>query len=72
MQKSKVTVIGAGNVGGTLAQRICESKLADTLVLDIALGLAQGKALDLADARSLISHDSQVKATDDYRDIALT
>ncbi len=70
MKKPKVSVIGAGNVGGTLAQRIAESDLADAVLLDIALGTAQGKSLDLADARSVLSYESRVTATSDYNDIS--
>jgi len=67
---SKVAIIGAGNVGGTLAQRIAEADLADVVLLDVAEGVAQGKAFDLADARQLIGHDRLVIGTKDYTDIS--
>ena len=50
MARNKVTVIGAGNVGATTAQRIAEAGLADVVLVDIVEGLPQGKGLDLAEA----------------------
>ena len=49
-QSPRVSVIGAGNVGRTLAQRIAEKNLADVVLLDIVNGLPQGIALDLMEA----------------------
>ncbi|MBU1087661.1 MAG: malate dehydrogenase [Candidatus Omnitrophica bacterium] len=66
----KVSVIGAGNVGATLAQRIAEADIADVVLLDIAQGLAKGKGLDLSDARSIIGYDRDIMGTGDYNDIA--
>jgi malate dehydrogenase len=66
----KVSIIGAGNVGATLAQRIAEADLADVVLLDIAQGLAKGKSFDLADARSIIGHDRIILGTNDYNHIA--
>jgi malate dehydrogenase len=65
-----VTVIGAGNVGATTAQRIAEESLADVMLVDIVEGLPQGKALDLAEAAPVIGHDMQVRGTNDYTDTA--
>jgi malate dehydrogenase len=65
-----VTVIGAGNVGATTAQRIAEAGLADVVLVDIVEGLPQGKALDLAQAAPVIGHDMQVRGTNDYADTA--
>ena len=48
--RKKVAIIGAGNVGATCAQRIAERQLADVALVDVAEGLAEGKALDLAEA----------------------
>ena len=48
MARNKVTVIGAGNVGATTAQRIAEAGLADVVLVDIVEGLPQGKGLDLS------------------------
>ncbi len=46
----KVTVVGAGNVGATAAQRVAEKELADVVLIDIIEGVPQGKALDLIEA----------------------
>jgi len=61
-----VTVVGAGNVGATAAQRIAEAGLADVVLVDIVEGLPQGKALDLAEAAPVVGHDCDVTGTNDY------
>ncbi|BAQ64840.1 malate dehydrogenase [Geminocystis sp. NIES-3709] len=66
----KVSIIGAGNVGKTLAQRIVEHNLADVCLLDIVEGLPQGIALDLMEARGLELHTRKVVGTNDYQDTA--
>jgi malate dehydrogenase len=68
MARSKVTVIGAGNVGATVAQRIAEAGLADVVLVDIVEGLPQGKGLDLAEAAPVVGHDARVMGTNDYAD----
>jgi malate dehydrogenase len=68
--RRKVTVIGAGNVGATTAQRIAESGLADVVLIDVVEGLPQGKALDLAEAAPLHYHDHAIIGTNDYADTA--
>ncbi|HET7676563.1 MAG TPA: malate dehydrogenase [Candidatus Limnocylindrales bacterium] len=70
MPRPKVTVIGAGNVGATTAQRIAEAGLADVVLVDIVEGLPQGKALDLLEAAPVVGHDCQVLGTNDYADTA--
>ncbi len=70
MRRSKVTVIGAGNVGATTAQRIAEAGLADVVLVDIVEGLPQGKGLDLAEASPVVGHDSHILGTNDYADTA--
>jgi len=62
----KVAVIGAGQVGGTCAQRIVEKKLADVILVDIAEGLAKGKALDLGQAASIEGYNFKVEGGTDY------
>ncbi len=62
----KVTIVGAGNVGATCAQRIAEAGIADVCLIDIAEGLAAGKALDLAQAAPLVGHSRQVTGGQDY------
>ncbi len=66
MMQKKVTVIGAGNVGATAAQRLAEKALCDVVLVDIAEGLPQGKALDLAEAAPIEKHDSRLVGTNDY------
>ena len=70
VQRRKVTVIGAGNVGATTAQRIIETGLADVVLVDIVEGLPQGKALDLAEAGPVVGYDVKVTGTNDYADTA--
>src|SRR5262249_29879147 len=70
VSRNKVTVIGAGNVGATTAQRIAEAGLADVVLVDIVEGLPQGKGLDLAEAAPVVGHDSRVLGTNDYADAA--
>ena len=68
MARNKVTVIGAGNVGATTAQRIAEAGLADVVLVDIVEGLPQGKGLDLAESAPVIPHDARIIGTNDYAD----
>jgi malate dehydrogenase len=70
MAHPKVTVIGAGNVGATTAQRVAEAGLADVVLVDIVEGLPQGKALDLAQAAPVVGHDMRVTGTNDPTDTA--
>lgn len=65
----KVSIIGAGNVGSTLAMRVVESGIADVVLLDIIEGLPQGKALDISDAAPIIGHEKNIIGTTDYEDI---
>lgn len=68
--RRKVTVVGAGNVGATTAQRIVEERLADVCLIDVVEGVPQGKALDLAEAAPLMRHDFAIVGTNDYADTA--
>ncbi len=70
MNRPRVTVVGAGNVGATTAQRIAEAGLADVVLVDIVEGLPQGKALDLAEAAPVMAHDARITGTNDYADTA--
>src|SRR4026209_1901853 len=70
MARRKVTVIGAGNVGATTAQRIVDKRLADVVLVDIVPGIPQGKALDLAESGPVEGYDCAVIGTNDYRDTA--
>jgi malate dehydrogenase len=70
MGRNKVTVIGAGNVGATTAQRIGEAGLADVVLIDIVEGMPQGKGLDLAEAAPVVRHDARITGSNDYADTA--
>jgi len=65
----KVSIIGAGNVGATLAQRILESGLAEVVLLDVLREMAKGKAYDMQDAAAILGSDIKIKGTSDYKDI---
>jgi malate dehydrogenase len=62
----KVTVVGAGHVGATTAQRIVEGSIADVYLVDIVEGLAAGKALDMAQAAPLAGHSSTITGGTEY------
>jgi malate dehydrogenase len=62
----KVTVVGSGNVGAAVAQRLAEKELCDVVLLDIIEGMPQGKALDLAEAAPIEKHDAHLIGTNSY------
>ena len=62
----KITVIGAGNVGATCAQRASEKELADVVLVDVVDGMPQGKSLDLCEAAPVEKHDSRLTGANDY------
>lgn len=64
--KQKVTVIGAGNVGATAAQRLAEKELCDVVLIDIIEGVPQGKTLDLAEAAPIEKHDAHLTGSNGY------
>lgn len=64
--RTKVTVVGAGNVGATTAQRLAERGYADVVLIDIVEGLAEGKALDMYEASPVVGVDSIVSGSTDY------
>lgn len=70
MAKRKVTVVGAGNVGGTTAQRLAERNYADVVLVDIVEGLPQGKALDILESGPILGYDSSVTGANDYEETA--
>lgn len=67
MADRKITIAGAGNVGATTAHLAAMENLADIVLIDIAEGLAQGKALDLAQAAPLSSYDVSITGTVDWQ-----
>lgn len=62
----KVTVVGSGNVGAAVAQRLAEKELCDVVLVDIIEGIPQGKALDLAEAAPIEKHDAHLIGTNSY------
>lgn len=62
----KVTVVGAGHVGATAAQRLAEKELCDVALIDIIEGVPQGKALDLAEAAPIEKHDARLIGSNGY------
>lgn len=68
--RRKITIVGAGNVGGTLAHRLAERNYADIVLIDIVEGLPQGKALDLLQAGPVVGYDCRITGTNSYEDTA--
>ncbi len=68
--RSKVTVVGAGNVGATLGQRVAERDYADVVLVDVIPDMPQGKALDILEAGPVIGYDSLVIGTNGYEETA--
>lgn len=70
MARPKIALIGAGQIGGTLAHLAAIKELGDVVLFDIAEGVPQGKALDLAESGPAEGFDANLKGTNDYADIA--
>jgi malate dehydrogenase len=68
--RKKITVVGAGNVGATCAQRLAERGYADIVLVDIIEGMPQGKALDILESGPVVGFDSNVIGTNSYADTA--
>ena len=68
--RSKVTVVGAGNVGATAAQRIFDKGYADVVLVDIVDGLPQGKALDILEAGPVLGSDASIVGSNGYEETA--
>jgi len=64
--RKKVTVVGAGHVGATLAQRIAEAELADVILVDVVEGVPQGKGLDLLEAGPVLGYDASIMGSNGY------
>jgi len=64
----RISIIGGGKVGSTLAQRVLEKNLADVVLLDVVKGMPQAIALDLMQARGMEHHTRQIVGTNDYTD----
>ena len=70
MARKKIALIGGGQIGGTLAHLVGLKELGDVVIFDIAEGLPQGKALDLAQSAPVDSFNSKLSGTNSYADIA--
>ena len=68
--KFKVSVIGAGNVGATTAQRIFEKKYADVVLVDVVEDMPQGKALDILESGPVLGTDSKITGSNGYEETA--
>ncbi len=70
--RKKVTIVGSGMVGGTTAQRLAERGYADLVLVDVIDGIAQGKALDLAEAAPIVGYDCRITGGTVPQDYPLT
>jgi malate dehydrogenase len=70
MKRAKITVVGAGNVGGTVAQRLAEKDRYDVALVDVVDGVPQGKALDLMQAGPVCGYDTRVVGSTGYEETA--
>src|SRR5471032_3191982 len=70
MARKKIALVGAGNIGGTLALLIALKDLGDVVLFDIVEGVPQGKALDIAQASPIEDFDARVTGTNDYAQLA--
>ncbi len=68
--RRKITVVGAGNVGATTAQRLAERDYADIVLVDIVEGMPQGKALDLNESGPVVGYEAKVTGTNGYEETA--
>jgi malate dehydrogenase len=69
MARNKIALVGAGQIGGTLAHLIAQKELGDVVMFDIAEGLPQGKGLDIMQSSPVDGFDSLITGTQDYRDL---
>ena len=70
MSRAKVTVIGAGNVGATTAQRLADKGICDVVLVDIIEGMPQGKALDLQQSAPICGSDVKITGSNGYEETA--
>ena len=66
--KKKISLIGAGQIGGTLAHLICFKELADVVLFDVVEGIAKGKALDIAQSTAVNGLNIKLAGTNNYED----
>src|ERR1700754_4117621 len=70
MARKKIALIGAGNIGGTLAHLAAQKELGDIVLFDVVEGVPQGKALDLSQCGPIEGFDAKIIGSNDYKDIA--
>ena len=70
MARNKIALIGAGNIGGSLAHLAASKELGDVVLFDVVEGVPQGKALDLSQCGPVEGFDAKITGTNDYKDIA--
>ena len=70
MKRNKIALIGAGNIGGTLAFLACLKNLGDVVLFDVVDGMPQGKALDIQHAQPVLGSSTKIVGTNSYADIA--
>jgi malate dehydrogenase len=68
--RKKITIVGSGNVGATVAHRLADKQLGDVVLIDILEGIPQGKGLDLLQSGPIEGYDVRIKGTNDYADTA--
>lgn len=68
MSRKKITVIGAGNVGATTAQRLIEKEIGDVVLVDIVQDMPQGKSLDILESGPIYGYDSKIIGTNGYEE----
>lgn len=70
MKNKKIALLGSGNIGGTLALLISNKELGDVVLVDVAEGVPQGKALDILQSNSVYGSDSKLSGSNDYSALA--
>ena len=70
MARARIALIGAGNIGGVLAEHVAYRELGDVVLFDVVEGMPQGKALDLAEGAPLVDSDMRITGANDYTGIA--
>lgn len=70
MARKKIALVGAGQIGGTMALALAQKQLGDVVLVDIAEGVPQGKALDIMEGRGVIPTSTELSGSNDYADLA--
>ena len=70
MARNKIALVGAGQVGGTIALLAGLKELGDIVLFDVVEGMPQGKALDIVQGSTIEGYDAVINGTNDYADIA--